>query len=253
MTTSSDHAIRSALTSALQGQAKRVGEQAPSVRGADWRLATVTAVGAGTVTADGLVWRCLSSYVSPTIGDVAVVSQSSSGNLIALNRLATSGTPLYTSVYRYKPANTDRSSTTTFADDPDLTCPLDATAVYRVEFWLHYAAIDQVSTNPAGRFKTMWSVPAGWTGNRSAVGADQGTVLSGTSSGGQGRWGVHNFSTACTYGDRDSSTNQAVAMEEGIVTTTTAGSVTLQWAQAVSNAAPTRLAQGSTLCVTRIG
>jgi hypothetical protein len=42
-------------------------------------------------------------------------------------------------------------------------------------------------------------------------------------------------------------------MEEGSVTTTTAGSVTLQWAQAVSNAAPTRLAQGSTLCVTRIG
>lgn len=253
MTTSSDHALRSALTSAVQGAAKRVGEQAPSVRGADWRLATVTAVGAGTVTADGLVCRCLSAYAAPAIGDVAVISQSSSGNWIALDRLATSSTPLYVPVYRYKPANTDRNSTTTFADDPDLACPLDANAVYRVEFWLHYAAIDQVSSSPAGRFKSMWSVPAGWTGNRSAVGADQGTVLSSTSSGGQGRWGVHNFSTACTYGDRDSSTNQALALEEGIVTTTTAGSITLQWAQAVSNAANTRLAQGSTLCVTRIG
>jgi len=246
VTTSSDHAIRSALTSALQGQAKRVGEQAPSVRGADWRLATVTAVGAGTVTADGLVWRCLSSYVSPTVGDVAVVSQSSSGNLIALNRLATSATPLYTPIYRYKAANLDRT-TSTLSDDPDLTVQLDANAVYEVEMHLHYAATDAV------RFRTDWTAPSGASGNRSALGPDQGQILSGTSSGGAGRFGVHNFSTVCIYGTRDSNTSQCVAIEEATVTTTTAGTCALQWAQAATSATFTRLAAGSFMRVTRIG
>lgn len=250
----SGHSVHRDLVWALKQQAQRAGQQAPSVRGADWRLATVTAVpGDGTVTADGITCRCLNAYSAPKVGDVAVVSQSSSGNWIAIDRLAGSGTPLFTPVFRYKAANTDRASTTTFADDPDLTCALDASAVYRVEFWLHFAAIDQVSGSPAGRFKTMWNVPAGWTGNRSAVGPDQGAILSSTSSGGQGRWGVHNFSTSATYGDRDSTTNLAFALEEGTIFTTTAGTVTLQWAQAVSNASATRLAQGSVLRVTRIG
>lgn len=248
----SGHGVHRDLAWALKQQAQRAGEQAPSVRGADWRLATVTAVGAGTVTADGIVCRCLASYTSPAVGDIAVISQSSSGNWIALNRLASSGTPLFTPVYRYKPADTPRT-TATLADDPDLTCLLDAGAVYRIEFTLHYAAIDLVSGSPAGRFRTQWTVPAGASGFRSAVGPDQGQTLSGTSSGGQGRWGIHQFGTACTYGDRGDNTLLCTAFEEATVFTTNAGTVALQWAQAVANATSTLLGQGSTLRVTRIG
>lgn len=80
---------------ALKRSAKRVGEQSASVRGADWRTAIVTAVGAGTVTADGIVWRCMETYTMPLIGDVAVVSQSSNGNCIAFGRLS-SGDPGWT-------------------------------------------------------------------------------------------------------------------------------------------------------------
>ncbi|WP_309029304.1 hypothetical protein [Streptomyces alfalfae] len=65
------------------------------MRGADWRTATVTAVGAGTVTADGIVWRCLDTYTLPLVGDVAVVSQSGNGNCIAIGRLS-SGDPGWT-------------------------------------------------------------------------------------------------------------------------------------------------------------
>lgn len=248
----SSHGVHRDLAWAVAQRAKRAGEQAPSVRGADWRLATVTAVGAGTVTADGIVCRCLASYTTPAVGDVAVISQSGSGNWIALNRLAGSGTPLFTPVYRYKAADTPRA-TATLTDDPDLTCLLDANAVYRIEFTLHYAAIDLVSGSPAGRFRTQWTVPAGASGFRSAVGPDQGQVLSGTSSGGQGRWGVHQFGTACTYGDRNDNTLLCYAQEEATVVTTTAGTVALQWAQAVTNATSTVLGQGSTLRVTRIG
>lgn len=87
-----EHATDGELAEVLAQSAQRAGEQAPSVRGADWRTATVTAVGAGTITADGLIWRCLERYTQPLIGDVAVVSQSSNGNLIALGRLSTGAT-----------------------------------------------------------------------------------------------------------------------------------------------------------------
>ena len=58
-------------------------------------------------------------------------------------------------VQLWKNANTDRASTTTLADDPDLTTVLEANATYRVTFYLHYAAID------LARFKTAWTVPSG--------------------------------------------------------------------------------------------
>lgn len=90
--TKSSHASNRDLKWALQQQAKRTGERSPTVRGADWRLATVTVVNAGgTVdTAEIAAIRRLASYTTPTVGDVIVISQSSSGNWIALGPLATS-------------------------------------------------------------------------------------------------------------------------------------------------------------------
>jgi hypothetical protein len=113
--------------------------------------------------------------------------------------------------------------------------------------YLHYAA-----TN-IGRFKTQWRVPSGVSGNRSCIGADQGVILSTTSSGGQGRYGVHNYTTASTYGTRDNSGNQCIAIEEGIVTTgATAGTIALQWAQAASSTDITRMGAGSYMTVRRL-
>lgn len=146
----------------------------------------------------------------------------------------------------WKTANTDRAATTTLADDPDLTVTLEANATYRVIFRLFYAALD------VARFKTAWTVPSGTTGNRAAVGPDQGVILSGTSSGGQGRWGVHNYTTACTYGTRDSAVNLCSAVEESIVVTTTSGTLAIQWAQVTSNATASRLGTGSSLHVKRL-
>lgn len=87
----SGHSVHRDLAWALKQQAQRAGEQAPAVRGADWRLATVTAVNTGgTVDADGIpAIRRLKSYTTPAVGDVIVISQSSSGNWIALGPLAT--------------------------------------------------------------------------------------------------------------------------------------------------------------------
>jgi hypothetical protein len=88
--TKSAHSGHRDLAWALKQQAKRTGEQAPSVRGSDWRLATVTAVGTdGTVAADGIPGvRCMETYALPAIGDVIVIDQNSSGNWIAWGRTA---------------------------------------------------------------------------------------------------------------------------------------------------------------------
>ncbi|MCM8548880.1 hypothetical protein [Streptomyces sp. STCH 565 A] len=86
------------LAAGLRRQAARTGSTTPSVRGADWRLATVSAVGGdGTVTADGIAVRRLETYLNPAVGDVIVLTQSSSGNWLALGRTATDAGTAWTS------------------------------------------------------------------------------------------------------------------------------------------------------------
>jgi hypothetical protein len=145
-----------------------------------------------------------------------------------------------------KLVNTDRASTTTLADDPDLVASVEANARYYIEFDLWYAA-----TNASGGIKTAWTVPSGVTGNRSALGlADS---VSSSIPEGSGRFGVHALTTAVSYGDRASSTNLLVARETALLTTSsTAGTVALQWAQNVSDAANCRMAAGSVMRVTRL-
>lgn len=84
----SSHASTRDLAWALKQQAQRTGEQTPSVRGSDWRLATVTAEnGDGTVDADDIPdIRCMESYTLPAVGDIIVITQSSSGNWLAWGR-----------------------------------------------------------------------------------------------------------------------------------------------------------------------
>lgn len=148
-------------------------------------------------------------------------------------------------IFVRKGSDTSRSSTTTVADDPDLTIELEANAQYRVCFWIHYSAV------AAGGFKTQWTVPSGASGLRSCWGVDT-SPTSTTNPTGDGRWGVHGFTTATSYGTRDS-TNQVLAMEAGDITTTSAGTLALQWAQTASNATATRVVARSYLEIHRLG
>lgn len=235
------------LAAGIAQAARQAGRDDPAVRGADWQTAVVTAVNAdGTVNVGTIKARRLESYLVPTVGDQIIISRSGAGNWVAVGRTATAASALDSPIYRYKANHTDRASTTTLADDSDLTVTLDANAVYVVEFHLHYAATD------VARIKTAWTVPASAVGNRSAVGPDQGVILSSTSSGGTGRWGVHNFGTLAIYGTRDSGGSQCAALEEATVITTTGGTCALQWAQNASSATATRMAQGSWMRATRI-
>jgi hypothetical protein len=147
----------------------------------------------------------------------------------------------------YKAADTTRSSTTTFADDPDLVLTLEANATYWVEMFIKYAAVT------AEQFKTTWTVPSGATGGRARHGVSSAvndTALGGPF--GDGAWGHHGFSTTLTYGTRNSASNQIWALEAGPVQTTTAGIVALAWAQNTAGAAGTKVAAGSYIRAKRI-
>lgn len=87
----SGHSTNRDLGAALKRAAQRIGEQTPAVRGSDWRLATVTAINAdGTIAADDIPGiRCMEWYSLPTVGDIIRIDQSSSGNWVAMGRLAT--------------------------------------------------------------------------------------------------------------------------------------------------------------------
>lgn len=79
------------MADAIRAASLEAGAGAPEVRGAEWSTATVTALGAGTVTCGVIVARRLDSYHSPTVGDRVYVAQSGMGNWIALGRAATTG------------------------------------------------------------------------------------------------------------------------------------------------------------------
>jgi hypothetical protein len=143
----------------------------------------------------------------------------------------------------YKAQNEDRTSTTTLTADSELSIDLEANAVYFIDMEIHYAA-------DTGQFKTTWSVPTGATGNRSSLGAASNATSYDNV---DGRFGVHNYGTEVPMGDRNNSGNQVVAIERSIITTsTTAGSLTLMWAQNVSSATITRVAAGSFIIAHRI-
>jgi hypothetical protein len=96
---SSSQSLAIELADALQQQAVQAGAGAPSVRGSDWRLATVATVNSdGTVdTSDGVKARRAGSYIGPLVGDIIRISQSSSGNWVAEGTLG-SGNATWTAL-----------------------------------------------------------------------------------------------------------------------------------------------------------
>lgn len=140
-----------------------------------------------------------------------------------------------------KTTATARASTTTATDDPDLQVPVVVGEVSLIEFYVKYAS----STSATALLKTQWGFPAGTTGNRQVGGAGSGAT-DGSADNMASHWGVHGSGTAEVYGARGTSGQQLWLYEWAVVTVgATAGNVTFQWAQNVSNAASTSVVNGS--------
>lgn len=182
-----------------------------------------------------------------TTGGQDRLTVSAVGNVTAAGGVAAAGpvTGINVSVTVHKPGNTDRPSTTALVADPHLTVQLQANAKYLVEYHLYYAALS------AAAFKTAWGVPAGAAGNRSVLGPGS-SATNANADDMSVRSGVYAPAAAVVYGTRNHATNLVHAVESGIITTTSAGTLALSWAQSVSNATATRLAAGSYVQVTRL-
>lgn len=240
------------VAAAIRGAAVSAGQTAPSVRGADWRIGVVTAVGTdGTVDVDDVRARRVDgAYPQPQTGDQIMLTQNSAGNWLALGLTASAtralGAPMPP---RYKAAHTDRASTTTLADDPDLTMALDSGSTYLIEFHLFVGGA-------TGLIKTAWTVPGDATGLKGVQGPA--STVAGDSSPQSGaddinmRSGSHGFGTAVVYGRRNVFSNLVYAVETGTVSTVTGGTCALSWAQNTSNATAARVGLGSWMRATRI-
>jgi len=190
------------------------------------------------------------AYPAPAVGDQIMLTQNSAGNWLAVGRTASAATALGVPLPpRYKAAPTDRASTTTLTNDPDLTMTLDPGSTYLIEFHLFVGGA-------TGLIKTAWTVPADATGLKGVQGPAS-TVAGDTSPQSAAdnitmRSGSHGFATTIVYGRRNVYTNLVYAQETGVVSTVTGGTCALSWAQNTSNATPARVGLGSWCRATRI-
>lgn len=78
------------LAQGIAAASRQAGHDDPAVRGADWQTGTVTAVNSdGTVDVGTIrARRIADAYPAPAVGDQVVISQSGTGNWIALGRTA---------------------------------------------------------------------------------------------------------------------------------------------------------------------
>jgi hypothetical protein len=149
-------------------------------------------------------------------------------------------------IYVLKASDTSRASTTTLADDPELSISLEADATYFVMVEIRATA------DAAGDIKTAWNASAGVStaGGRCVEGP--GSTQSETNHDNiSSKWGQHGFTTSITYGARPSS-NGFHFREHAVVDTTTGGTITVQWAQAASSVTATVVSARSLIYAMRI-
>jgi len=211
-------AVHRDLAWALKQQAKRTGEQESAVRGSDWRLATVSAVGTdGTVTADGIVCRRLETYPNAAVTDVIAISQSSAGNWLAWGRMAADSDNLGARLFKIKTTATGPRTSATPAADPHLSALLAGNATYTLDVFAKW------SGDGASDINWSWVIPSGATGSWVCYAGDTAmTALPST---------MRNIDTAISGGSRSYgviATVIGVAMR-GTVHTTTAGTFAANW------------------------
>lgn len=137
-----------------------------------------------------------------------------------------------------KASNTSRSTTTTLAADPHLVLPLEANATYDLDLDIAYNG----NTNGSGDLKFGFSGPSGYT---MAFGAWLVSIPAGVSSSGG------NQGTTLVSGSAGTGTPLAAKVHGTVSTSSTAGSLTLLWAQNTSNGTATTLTTGSKMRLKR--
>jgi hypothetical protein len=149
-------------------------------------------------------------------------------------------------LYARKTAFTDKTNDTTLANDPHLTLPVQNGAVYEVTCTL----LVHSSSAAGGDLNIRFTGPSGSTlaavvtAYSTAATANTNVVTSGITLNTTASLGVGVF-TAEPW--------NPVAVQGSLITGGSSGSFTLQWSQATSSAATTRLMDNSSLSLRRVG
>lgn len=130
-----------------------------------------------------------------------------------------------------KAGDTSRSNTASRTADPDLVVALLANLTYTVDSYLMYDA-------GAGLFQVYWTVPAGATVTGAPWGLD--TAVTAATVG-----GIRVPPTGAAVGSGGSGTVVSARPTANVIMGSTAGNLTLTWAQNTSNATATILKAGS--------
>jgi hypothetical protein len=140
----------------------------------------------------------------------------------------------------YKASDTSRTSTTTLANDPDLTLAVAANCVYTVDLYLDFDG----DTTGTGDLKLGWAVPASTTMRYGAAYDNTSPAAScGTT-----------FTQASTISAATNGAGvlQSFSAKGTIITSAAAGNVVLKWAQNTSNPTATIIHAQSYLTARRI-
>ncbi|GAB3656430.1 hypothetical protein [Glycomyces tarimensis] len=140
--------------------------------------------------------------------------------------------------YVIKPSSTDRSSTVTPTNDPDLSLSLDP-GLWEIEIGIYYS-----SATAAAGIRTIWTTPADASLVSLRACSGPGSVSTDRLST-QARLIGQVASGEVTYGHGNGLGNAAGATESALVRIVTAGSVALAWAQRTSDVGATRLHAGA--------
>lgn len=235
------------LADAIRQQAVRAGGETPAVRGADWQTATVTVVNAdGMVDCDAIRARCLECYVLPQVGDRVFLTNSGSGNWVAVGRTATAADALGQARVARKTADTSRANNATPADDPHLAFTVTANATYIVDGWIKYSALVDMDIT------VDWNVPSGALGEWTGHGMGLGTTAQSTSG-----YSIRTETNDVSQPRNFSGTNTATGEYSVIIMGTlrvqaTGGTYALQWSQGSSSATATVVYTDSWLRLTRV-
>lgn len=142
-----------------------------------------------------------------------------------------------------KSVDTARASTTTLAADPHLVLPVLANAVYDLDGYIEYDG----NFGGSGDLKLDWTVPAGTTMRWAPRSNASGDTTQKFSSGSV----AYNLAvSAGTYGV--GTTRNSLSPRGWVITSGTAGNLTLRWAQNSSNAVATTLYANSWVRLTRV-
>jgi hypothetical protein len=139
----------------------------------------------------------------------------------------------------HKTGATSRASTTTLTADPHLTLPVDANGTYQITCEIDYEA-DGVAD-----LKIGWTVPASAAGNWTWAGY--------TTADNPSFNGGNTFASTGPMGGAGAGQARIVKIGGLLAVSSTAGNLTLTWAQNVSSGTPTILHTYSYLRIDRVG